>query len=136
MIKAVGNYGEIFDRNLGVNASISLARGTNRQWTDGGLICSPPSADDATGHPLVAQPPPDPVAGAGRRRAAGAGAGGLPGGNLVRNLAAAGLLLTWQIGNPAGFDVAGSWLPFSAEQPYWWALLAVSSTPCGLSSSA
>ena len=46
-------------------------------------------------------------------------------GNLVRNLAAAGLLLTWRwIGNPAGFDIAGSWLPFSAEQPYWWALLA------------
>ena len=46
-------------------------------------------------------------------------------GNLVRNLAAAGLLLTWRwIGNPAGFDIAGSWLPFSAKQPYWWALLA------------
>ena len=46
-------------------------------------------------------------------------------GNLVRNLAAAGLLLTWRwIGNPAGFDIAGSWLPFSAEQPYRWALLA------------
>ena len=45
-------------------------------------------------------------------------------GNLVQNLAAAGLLLTWRwIGNPAGFDIAGSWLPFSADQPYWWALL-------------
>ncbi|MGA0252816.1 MAG: amino acid ABC transporter permease, partial [Vulcanococcus sp.] len=30
-------------------------------------------------------------------------------GNLVQNLAAAGLLLTWRwIGNPAGFDIAGS----------------------------
>jgi general L-amino acid transport system permease protein len=46
-------------------------------------------------------------------------------GNLVQNLAAAGLLLTWRwIDNPAGFDIAGSWLPFSADQPYWWALLA------------
>ena len=42
VIKAVGNYGEIFDRNLGVNTSIDLERGTNRQWTDGGLIYSPP----------------------------------------------------------------------------------------------
>ena len=42
MIKAVGNYGEIFERNLGVNTRINLERGTNRQWTDGGLIYSPP----------------------------------------------------------------------------------------------
>ena len=42
VIKATGNYGEIFDRNLGVNTRINLERGTNRQWTDGGLIYSPP----------------------------------------------------------------------------------------------
>lgn len=46
-------------------------------------------------------------------------------GNLVHNLAATGLLLSWKwLGNPAGFDIAGSLLPFQADQPYWWALLA------------
>jgi general L-amino acid transport system permease protein len=46
-------------------------------------------------------------------------------GNLVRNLTNAGLLLSWSwIGNPAGFDVAETWLPFDASLPYWRALLA------------
>ncbi len=41
-IKAVGNYGEIFDRNLGPNTPYKLERGVNAQWTDGGLIYAPP----------------------------------------------------------------------------------------------
>ena len=41
-ISAGGNYGEIFERNIGENTPISLARGLNAQWTDGGLIYSPP----------------------------------------------------------------------------------------------
>jgi general L-amino acid transport system permease protein len=46
-------------------------------------------------------------------------------GNLVRNLTAAGLLLSWSwLDNPAGFDIAESSIPFSASQPYWMALLA------------
>jgi len=46
-------------------------------------------------------------------------------GNLVRNLTAAGLLLSWSwLDNPAGFDLAESSIPFSASQPYWLALLA------------
>ena len=46
-------------------------------------------------------------------------------GNLVRNLTAAGLLLSWSwIGNPAGFDVSETLLPFEASLPYWRALLA------------
>ena len=46
-------------------------------------------------------------------------------GNLVRNLTAAGLLLSWSwIGNPAGFDVSETLLPFDASLPYWRALLA------------
>ena len=45
--------------------------------------------------------------------------------NLVRNLTAAGLLLTWSwLANPAGFDIAESSIPFSASQPYGMALLA------------
>ena len=46
-------------------------------------------------------------------------------GNLVRNLTAAGLLLSWSwITNPSGFDIAETLLPFNAALPYWRALLA------------
>ena len=46
-------------------------------------------------------------------------------GNLIRNLTAAGLLLSWRwLNQPAGFDLAESVLPFNAELPYWRALLA------------
>ncbi len=46
-------------------------------------------------------------------------------GNLIRNLTAAGLLLTWRwLGQPAGFDIAETQVPFQAELPYWRALLA------------
>ena len=41
-IAAVGNYGEIFERNIGPNTPIALERGLNAQWTDGGLIYAPP----------------------------------------------------------------------------------------------
>jgi len=37
-----GNYGEVFEKNIGENTPIGLARGLNAQWTDGGLIYSPP----------------------------------------------------------------------------------------------
>lgn len=41
-IKAGGNYGELFERNIGENTPIGLARGLNAQWTEGGLLYSPP----------------------------------------------------------------------------------------------
>ncbi len=41
-ISAGGNYGEIFAENLGSETPIGLARGLNSQWTDGGLLYSPP----------------------------------------------------------------------------------------------
>ena len=41
-IKQVGNYGEIFERHIGVNTPVGLERGVNAQWTDGGLIYAPP----------------------------------------------------------------------------------------------
>ncbi len=41
-IAAGGNYGEIFERNIGENTPIGLSRGLNAQWTEGGLIYSPP----------------------------------------------------------------------------------------------
>ncbi len=42
MIAATGNYGEIFSRNLGQQSDLGLRRGLNSQWTDGGLLYSPP----------------------------------------------------------------------------------------------
>jgi len=41
-IMAGGNYGELFENNIGENTPIGLARGLNAQWTEGGLIYSPP----------------------------------------------------------------------------------------------
>ena len=41
-IGAVGNYAEIFERNIGVNTSLGLARGLNAQWTQGGILYAPP----------------------------------------------------------------------------------------------
>lgn len=41
-VRAVGNYGEIFDRNVGPGSPLKLDRGLNRQWKDGGLMYSPP----------------------------------------------------------------------------------------------
>ena len=41
IIRQVGNYGEVYQRNLGV-APFSLARGINALWSDGGLIYAPP----------------------------------------------------------------------------------------------
>ena len=41
-IRAVGNYGEVFDRNVGPSSRLKLERGLNRQWKDGGLIYAPP----------------------------------------------------------------------------------------------
>lgn len=41
-IKAVGNYGEIFDRNVGKDSQLNLPRGANALWTHGGLMYAPP----------------------------------------------------------------------------------------------
>jgi general L-amino acid transport system substrate-binding protein len=41
-IKAVGNYGEIFDRHLGLNTPLKIERGYNNLWTKGGLIYAMP----------------------------------------------------------------------------------------------
>lgn len=41
-IKAVGNYGEIFDRNVGPDTPLGIARGVNALWSDGGLMYAPP----------------------------------------------------------------------------------------------
>jgi general L-amino acid transport system substrate-binding protein len=42
IIKQVGNYGEIYERNVGMDSKLQLPRGLNAQWTKGGLMYSPP----------------------------------------------------------------------------------------------
>lgn len=41
-IEQVGNYGEIWDRNLGLDTPFQLDRGVNAQWMDGGLLYAMP----------------------------------------------------------------------------------------------
>jgi general L-amino acid transport system substrate-binding protein len=42
IIKAVGNYGEIFERNVGMSSPIKISRGLNALWNKGGLQYAPP----------------------------------------------------------------------------------------------
>ncbi|HZZ60609.1 MAG TPA: amino acid ABC transporter substrate-binding protein [Roseiarcus sp.] len=42
MVKTVGNYGEIFERNVGMGSPIKIKRGLNALWTKGGLQYAPP----------------------------------------------------------------------------------------------
>lgn len=42
IVKQVGNYGEIFERNVGVNTQLGLERGLNDLWTRGGLMYAAP----------------------------------------------------------------------------------------------
>ncbi len=42
VIKAVGNYSESYNRNIGPDTPIALARGVNALWTNGGILYSPP----------------------------------------------------------------------------------------------
>ncbi len=42
IVKQVGNYGEVFERNVGVNTPLKLERGLNALWTEGGLMYTPP----------------------------------------------------------------------------------------------
>jgi general L-amino acid transport system substrate-binding protein len=41
-VQSVGNYGEMFERNLGGQSWLKLERGLNRLWTQGGLMYAPP----------------------------------------------------------------------------------------------
>ena len=42
VIANVGNYGEVYERNLGADSQFNLPRGQNALWSDGGLLYSPP----------------------------------------------------------------------------------------------
>jgi general L-amino acid transport system substrate-binding protein len=42
VIASVGNYGEVFDRNLGEDTPLAIRRGVNALWTKGGILYAPP----------------------------------------------------------------------------------------------
>jgi general L-amino acid transport system substrate-binding protein len=42
IVKQVGNYGEIFDKHLGMGSPLKIERGLNKLWKDGGLHYAPP----------------------------------------------------------------------------------------------
>jgi general L-amino acid transport system substrate-binding protein len=42
IIKQVGNYGEIYERNVGPNTQLGLERGLNALWTKGGIMYAAP----------------------------------------------------------------------------------------------
>jgi general L-amino acid transport system substrate-binding protein len=42
IVKLVGNYGEVFDRNVGQGSPLRIARGLNALWTKGGIQYAPP----------------------------------------------------------------------------------------------
>jgi general L-amino acid transport system substrate-binding protein len=42
IVRAVGNYGEVFDRNVGANSSLKIKRGLNNLWSKGGIQYAPP----------------------------------------------------------------------------------------------
>ncbi|TKT81390.1 amino acid ABC transporter substrate-binding protein [Aquamicrobium sp. LC103] len=42
IVKGVGNYGEVFERNIGSGSPLKIARGLNNLWTKGGILYAPP----------------------------------------------------------------------------------------------
>lgn len=42
IVKHVGNYGEIFDRNVGADSRLKIDRGLNKLWNKGGIMYAPP----------------------------------------------------------------------------------------------
>jgi general L-amino acid transport system substrate-binding protein len=42
IVKHVGNYGELYERNLGTGSKLNISRGLNRLWTKGGIQYAPP----------------------------------------------------------------------------------------------
>ncbi|MGX7742482.1 amino acid ABC transporter substrate-binding protein [Rhodopseudomonas parapalustris] len=42
IVKATGNYGESFERNVGTGSKLEIARGLNKLWNKGGIMYAPP----------------------------------------------------------------------------------------------
>ena len=42
IVEQVGNYGEMYDRNVGPDTPLALERGLNALWNEGGIMYAPP----------------------------------------------------------------------------------------------
>ncbi|MCK0196602.1 amino acid ABC transporter substrate-binding protein [Ancylobacter sp. 6x-1] len=42
IVKAVGNYGDVFERNVGARSKLAIPRGINQLWSAGGILYAPP----------------------------------------------------------------------------------------------
>jgi general L-amino acid transport system substrate-binding protein len=42
IVRHVGNYGEVYDRNVGLKSRLGIARGINQLWSSGGILYGPP----------------------------------------------------------------------------------------------
>jgi len=42
IVRLVGNYGEVYERNVGVKSQLGIPRGINERWTAGGIMYAPP----------------------------------------------------------------------------------------------
>jgi len=42
VIRLVGNYGEVYERTVGVNSPLTIPRGINQLWNKGGILYAPP----------------------------------------------------------------------------------------------
>jgi general L-amino acid transport system substrate-binding protein len=42
IVKTVGSYGEVYERNVGMGSPLKLPRGVNALWSAGGLMFAPP----------------------------------------------------------------------------------------------
>ena len=42
VIRLVGNYGEVYERNVGVGSALGIPRGINQLWSKGGILYAPP----------------------------------------------------------------------------------------------
>src|SRR6202790_2522896 len=43
IIRHVGNYGEVYERNVGSGSKLKIPRGLNQLWSSGGILCPPPT---------------------------------------------------------------------------------------------
>src|ERR1700757_2920241 len=132
IVKAVGNYGEAFDRNVGGGSKLGIARGLNQLWTKGGIQYAPPIAVQTA---MTSKPRKPPLQFSYRlRRALGGRAGW--GGFVLQLLFVA--VLAWLayeivlnasenlkvqritagfgfLANTAGFDVNQNLIPYSGS---------------------
>ena len=42
IVRLVGNYAEVYDRNVGMKSKLAIPRGINQLWTNGGILYAPP----------------------------------------------------------------------------------------------